>query len=86
MGIELKEQYLYTLQFADDQAVISNDEKNIEYIVKKLIKEYEKWGLRVNTQKTKYLCIGAKTENLIMEGNKELTRNKYLGIREIENR
>jgi len=32
-------------------------------------------GANGNTQKTKYLYIGGKAENLIMEGNKEQTQN-----------
>jgi hypothetical protein len=52
-------------------------------MIRKLIEEYKKWGLTVNTQKTKYLCIGAKAENLVMDGNKEIKtykKYKYLGM------
>jgi S-adenosylmethionine/arginine decarboxylase-like enzyme len=39
--------------------------------------------LTVNIQKTKYLCIGAEAENLVMESNKEVRtyrEYKYLDI------
>jgi len=54
----------------------------MKYMMRKLIEEYEKWDLIVNIQKTKYLCIGAETKNLIMEGNKKIETWKeyeYLG-------
>jgi flagellar basal body L-ring protein FlgH len=47
------------------------------------MEEYEKWELTVNTQKTKYLCIGAEVGNLVIEGNKEIItckEYKYLEI------
>ena len=58
-GSLLEDTCVYTLQFADDQIIIAND-KYIEYIKKKLQEEYKLWGLEINTQKTKYLPIGAK--------------------------
>jgi hypothetical protein len=42
MRIELKELCLYVFQFADDQAAIANDREDSEYMVRKLIEEYEK--------------------------------------------
>jgi len=51
-------------------------------------KEYKGWGLAVNMQKTKYLCIETERErerereSLILEGNKEVETCKeyeYLG-------
>lgn len=51
------------------QAVIASDKKDMEYMVRKLVKECEKWGLIANINKTKYLCIGADVENLILECN-----------------
>ena len=82
MGIELNDICLYTLQFADDQAIIANDKDDMEYMVRKIIEEYAKWGLTVNTEKTKYLPIGANTENLILDNNMEIRAcedYRYLG-------
>jgi hypothetical protein len=44
MEIELKEQCLYTIQFANDQTV--NDIEDMEYMVKKLMKKCERWTNR----------------------------------------
>jgi len=58
--------------------MISSDKDDIEYMIRKLIEKYKKWGLTVSTQKTKYLYIGAKAKNLVIEGNKEVrTCKKY---------
>lgn len=65
MGIELNNNYLYTLQFASDQAVITNDKEDIKYMMGKLIiEEYERWRLSVKVPKTKYLCLWATTSHL----------------------
>jgi len=62
--------------------MISSDKDDIEYMIRKLIEKYKKWGLTVSTQKTKYLCIGAEAKNLVIESNKEIRtykKCKYLG-------
>jgi len=75
MGMELKKEYHYILQFAGDQTIITKDKKYMEYIMRKLMEEYQGWGLTVNTQKTKYLCIETEIENLILESNRKVARN-----------
>jgi hypothetical protein len=30
----------------------------MEYMTRKLQEEYEKWGLTINLEKTKYVCMG----------------------------
>jgi len=57
-GIQISDdRTLYTLHFVDDQVVIAQDKEDLEYVTRKLLKEYEEWGLLVNRSKTKYLCI-----------------------------
>jgi hypothetical protein len=58
MGIPLENTTLYTLQFSDDQVVLAGDKEDLEYMARKLKESYEKWGLIMNLNKTKYLCIG----------------------------
>jgi hypothetical protein len=41
MRIELKK-CIYTLQFANNQAIISNDKDDIENMIRKLIGEYKR--------------------------------------------
>lgn len=55
MGIQIKVGCIYTLQFADDQVVLSNVREDMEYIMRKLVGKYYQWGLSVNINKTQYL-------------------------------
>ena len=56
--------------------------------VRKLSKEYEKWGLKINLEKTFYMGCWAETKNLILENQKGCIRGceefKYLGIIKID--
>lgn len=83
MGIELVNKCMYTLQFADDQVVIANDKEDLEYMMRKLIEEYNHWGLSVNIDKTKYLCIGNEASNLDLENGQNISHCQsyvYLGV------
>ena len=42
---------IYTLLFADDQVLITQEYEDMEFMVKKLLEEYEKWGLKINLKK-----------------------------------
>ena len=35
--------------------------------VKFMKEEYEKWGLKINMEKTKYMAIGDKSKDLVLE-------------------
>lgn len=84
MGLPLEDYILYTLSFADDQVVIAQDYEDLEYMTRKLIEEYTKWGLEVNLSKTEYMCIGGEQRDLILNSGKTIkqcTEYKYLGMR-----
>lgn len=72
MIIEFKTTCLYTLQFADDQGLRANDKEDIGYMLRKLMEKYQKWELKINVQKTEYLCVGSDSGNLTIENNKEI--------------
>lgn len=57
MGIEINDKNVYSLQFADDQVVVVQDKDNLEYMSRKLYEEYGKWGMKINTDKTKYYVL-----------------------------
>ena len=42
----------------------------MEYMLRKLLEEHEKWDLKVNLDKTFYMGCGIKTEDLILEDQK----------------
>ena len=85
MGIKFsrdRNQSLYSLLFADDQVVIANDEYDMNFMVRKLTDDYEKWGLKINTNKTEYLVIGENDSDPEVEINtsiKKCNEYKYLG-------
>lgn len=58
MGVLIGERNIYSLLFADDQVVLAEDIEDTTYMVRKLMEEYEKWGLEINTEKTQYMTIG----------------------------
>lgn len=85
MGIQLSDHStLYTLHFADDQVVISQDKDDLDFMTRRLISEYEKWGLKVNMQKTKYICVGSEFGDLQLEDGRQIPitgEYTYLGTK-----
>jgi hypothetical protein len=82
MGIPLEGKTLYTLCFADVQILIAQDHDDVEYMTRKIIEEYRIWGLEVNIDKTRYMCIGG-TQDLKLNTGQIIRRceeYKYLGI------
>ena len=55
MGHTVDNTMIYTLQFADDQEVIAQSKEDLEYMCRNFQEEYSKWGLTMNTDKTKYM-------------------------------
>jgi hypothetical protein len=79
MGLPKNQGYhLYNLLFADDQVIIAQDIEDAEYILRKLVKEYMKWGLHINFWKTEYLTLGAGIVTEIGQ-IKAVNKFKYLG-------
>jgi hypothetical protein len=55
-----KHTYIYSLNFTDDQVLLAQDHDDMEYMARKLKEEYEKMGLTINLEKTKYICMGER--------------------------
>jgi hypothetical protein len=72
MVIPLENTTLYTLQFADDQVVLVDDKEDLEYMTCKMKEIYDKWGLDMNLNKTKYLCTGGTHDNLKLDKDNEI--------------
>jgi len=85
MGLEIQDMTIYTMLFADDQLLIAQDYEDLEYMTKKLIDEYELWGLKLNVKKTKYMTIGDTSRDLQLEDGKGIISNvnecTYLEVR-----
>jgi len=71
--------------FADDQLLIAQDYEDLEYMTRKLIDEYELWGLKLNVKKTKYMVIGNTSRYLQLEDGKGIISHAkaytYLRVR-----
>lgn len=67
IGIPINENTIYSLSFADDQVVIEQDLDEIDYMTRKLIEEYDQWGLDLNLTKTEYMSIGGPQQNMQLD-------------------
>lgn len=57
-------------------------------MTRKLIEEYERWGLEVNRNKTKYMSVGGSVEGLVLENNEIIEsceEYRYFGIKIVNN-
>jgi len=72
MGIPIQNTFVYSISFADDQVLLAQDHDDIEYMTRKLKEEYEKWGLAINLEKTKYVCMGEGKETLEFDSGEEI--------------
>jgi hypothetical protein len=57
---------------------------DMAYMVRRLKEEYEKWGLTINLEKTKHVCIGEGNEKLKFDGGEVIQPCKectYLGTK-----
>ena len=82
MGHTVDNTMIYTLQFADDQEVIAQSKEDLEYMCRNFQEEYSKWGLTMNTDKTKYMSLGTDTNYLEVDNGDIITgctEYKYLG-------
>jgi len=68
MGLEIQDTTIYSMLFADDQLLTAQDYEDLEYMTRKLIDEYELWGLKLNVKKTKYMAIGDTSRDLLEDG------------------
>lgn len=86
MGLEVSEEiYLNHLLFADDQVIITQDGEDANYVCRQLSMEYQRWGLKINYDKTEYLTNDL--DELYIDGRriKKVQNFRYLGsILEIE--
>lgn len=51
------ENCIYSLLFDDDHVVIAVDEDEVNYMERKLLEEYLKWSVNINSAKTEYLRV-----------------------------
>jgi hypothetical protein len=84
MGIPIQNTYVYSLNFADDQVLLAQDNDDMEYMVRKLKEGYEEWELTVNLGKIEYVYFGEEKEALKVDCSEEInlcTECTYLGTK-----
>jgi hypothetical protein len=64
MGIPIQNTYAYSLNFADDQVLLAQDNDDVEYTARKLTEEYEEWGLTINLEKNQMCMYWRRKRNL----------------------
>lgn len=83
MGVPIGEDTLFSLSFADDQVILAQDAYDLEFMMRRLYNEYEKWGLQVSLSKTEYLVANSEANFQVLINDqtmiKQVDRFKYLG-------
>lgn len=82
--ITVRDTDVYTLHYADDQTIMAQDRDNVNYMFQKLKDKYQKRGLEINMQKTKYICIGGNNEDLVFDDSSVIEACEtydYLGVK-----
>jgi hypothetical protein len=51
MELKIQDRTIYSMLFADDQLLIAQNYEELQYMTRKLIDEYELWGLKLNVKK-----------------------------------
>lgn len=68
--IKSGENPLFSISFADDQVIIAQDSYDSEFMLRRLNKCYEKWGMKINYNKAEYLAINTETKfQMIIQDN-----------------
>ena len=63
----------HTEQFADDQMVMAQSKKDLEYMCRKLQEECSKGGLAVSIAETKCMSFGTDTNHLELDNGDIIT-------------
>ena len=60
MGVPIgneSQDIIYTLLFADDQVLITQEYEDIEFMVRMLLEEFEKWDLKIYLEKRYFVHL-----------------------------
>lgn len=84
MGLRIDYGIFYSLYFADDQVVLSQDADDLSYMVILLPEYYQKACLKINMEKSEHLTIGNNNIKVLQIKNNEIIKGeqkcKYFGI------
>jgi len=62
MALKIQDRAKYSMVYADDQLLNAQNYEELQYNTRKLIDEYELWGIKLNVKQTKYMPIKRHTK------------------------
>lgn len=83
-GISINGEIISNLRYADDTVVLTNSRNDLQHNLDKINEQCDKYGLRINTKKTKLMIISREEiieEEILIRGEKieRVPKFKYLG-------
>ena len=83
-GIKVGGEIVKTIRFADDKAVVCSTREGLQRMINKINRTAEKYGMKINTSKTKVMRIARRQGPPIniqigVENVEEVSHFKYLG-------
>lgn len=83
MNIPVGDETLFSFNYADDQVILEQEAFDLEFMIRILYQEYDKWGLRVSLSKTEYLVSNSDPQFQILISDSfqinQVNCFKYLG-------
>ena len=76
-GIKIARRNINNLRYADDTTLMAESEEELKSLLIKVKEESEKFGLKLNIQKTKIMASGPNT---LWQIDGETVRNFILGV------
>ena len=79
-GIKIAERNINNLRYADDTTLMAESEEELKSLLMKMKEESEKFGLKLNVQKTKIMASGSITSWEIDGETMETVTDYFLGF------
>ena len=79
-GIKIAGRNINHLRYTDDTSLIAESKEELKYLFKKMKKESEKVGLKLNIKKTKITASGPITSWQIVGETMEAVTDYFLGL------
>jgi hypothetical protein len=85
MEFRIQNKTVHSMLFADDQLKIAQDYEYLEYMTRKLIDEYDLWGLKLMLKKPNTWPYGHTSRDLQLDDGNRIIRHvhesTYLGVK-----
>ena len=89
-GVNIGGRRIKCIRFADDMALLAEDERMLENTLMELNHRYEDYGMKINITKTTAMILGRKPKKIDIrikeESVEQVDSFKYLGFNNSSNR